>query len=102
MFDHKAGDSFSETDWDLSALGLTDKEDEDGIGAEAEDQPIITFINKMLHDAIRKGASDLHFEPYEKSYRIRFRIDGILHEVALPTRGLIQSVIGATESDVEA
>lgn len=84
VFDHKAGDSFSETDWDLSALGLTDKEDEDGIGAEAEDQPIITFINKMLHDAIRKGASDLHFEPYEKSYRIRFRIDGILHEVASP------------------
>lgn len=84
VFDHKAGDSFSETDWDLSALGLTDKEDEDGIAAEAEDQPIITFINKMLHDAIRKGASDLHFEPYEKSYRIRFRIDGILHEVASP------------------
>ncbi len=84
VFDHKAGDSFSETDWDLSALGLTDQEDEDGIGAEAEDQPIITFINKMLHDAIRKGASDLHFEPYEKSYRIRFRIDGILHEVASP------------------
>jgi len=84
VFDHKAGDSFSETDWDLSALGLADKEDEDSIGAEAEDQPIITFINKMLHDAIRKGASDLHFEPYEKSYRIRFRIDGILHEVASP------------------
>jgi type IV pilus assembly protein PilB len=38
----------------------------------------------MLHDAVRKGASDLHFEPYEKSYRIRFRIDGILHEVASP------------------
>ncbi len=84
VFDHKAGDSFSDTDWDLSALGVADTEDEDSIGAEAEDQPIITFINKMLHDAIRKGASDLHFEPYEKSYRIRFRIDGILHEVASP------------------
>ncbi|MAA96616.1 MAG: type IV-A pilus assembly ATPase PilB, partial [Rheinheimera sp.] len=42
------------------------------------------FINKMLLDAIRKGASDLHFEPYEKLYRIRFRIDGILNEVANP------------------
>lgn len=84
VFDHKAGDSFSDSDWDLSALGLAESEDEDSIGAEAEDQPIITFINKMLHDAIRKGASDLHFEPYEKSYRIRFRIDGILHEVASP------------------
>jgi type IV pilus assembly protein PilB len=84
VFDHKAGDSFNDSDWDLSALGLVDSEDEDSLAAEAEDQPIITFINKMLHDAIRKGASDLHFEPYEKSYRIRFRIDGILHEVASP------------------
>lgn len=84
VFDHKSTDSFSDTDWDLSALGLVDSEDEDSLAAEAEDQPIITFINKMLHDAIRKGASDLHFEPYEKSYRIRFRIDGILHEVASP------------------
>jgi type IV pilus assembly protein PilB len=84
VFEHKAGDSFNDSDWDLSALGLVDSEDEDSLAAEAEDQPIITFINKMLHDAIRKGASDLHFEPYEKSYRIRFRIDGILHEVASP------------------
>ncbi|CAM5193534.1 type IV-A pilus assembly ATPase PilB [Alishewanella longhuensis] len=52
--------------------------------ADKEDQPIITFINKILLDAIRKGASDLHFEPYEKQYRIRFRIDGILTEVASP------------------
>lgn len=84
VFDHKASDSFSNTDWDLSSLGLSDGSDDDDVSNEAEDGPIITFINKMLHDAIRKGASDLHFEPYEKSYRIRFRIDGILHEVAAP------------------
>lgn len=73
-------------DWDLSAMGVVeDKSDEaDSVQTEKEDQPIITFINKILLDAIRKGASDLHFEPYEKQYRIRFRIDGILTEVASP------------------
>lgn len=73
-------------DWDLSAMGVVeDKSDEaDSVQTEKEDQPIITFINKILLDAIRKGTSDLHFEPYEKQYRIRFRIDGILTEVASP------------------
>ena len=49
-----------------------------------DDAPIVIYINKILTDAIRKGASDLHFEPYEKRYRIRFRIDGILHQVSEP------------------
>lgn len=85
VFDSKNADSFAGSDWDLSSLGVGDNDDlDEKPGSEAEDQPIITFINKMLHDAVRKGASDLHFEPYEKSYRIRFRIDGILHEVASP------------------
>lgn len=48
----------------------------------ADDAPIVRFVNKMLLDAIKKGASDIHFEPYEKNYRIRFRIDGVLKEVA--------------------
>lgn len=47
-----------------------------------DDTPVVKFINKLLLDSIKKGASDLHFEPYEKKYRVRFRIDGILHEVA--------------------
>ena len=80
-------DSGSSGDWDLSALS-TEEEDDDtddmAVQPDKDDQPIIAFINKMLLDAIRKGASDLHFEPYEKMYRIRFRIDGILHEVASP------------------
>ena len=84
VFDNNSTDSFSNSEWDLGALGVEEDENEDAAGSESEDQPIIAFINKMLHDAIRKGASDLHFEPYEKSYRIRFRIDGILHEVASP------------------
>ncbi|MCU0735673.1 MAG: type IV-A pilus assembly ATPase PilB [Methylotetracoccus sp.] len=52
--------------------------------SEAEDAPIVRFVNKILVDAIRKGASDIHFEPYEKDFRIRFRHDGLLHEVANP------------------
>ena len=49
-----------------------------------DDTPIVKFVNKILLDAIKKGASDLHFEPYEKRYRVRFRIDGVLREVASP------------------
>ena len=49
-----------------------------------DDAPIVKYINHILLDAVNKGVSDLHFEPYEKKYRIRFRIDGILHEVATP------------------
>jgi type IV pilus assembly protein PilB len=51
---------------------------------EVDDAPVVRFLQKMLMDAIRDGASDLHFEPYEKSYRIRFRTDGVLREVASP------------------
>lgn len=49
-----------------------------------DDAPIVRFINKMLLDAVKEGSSDLHFEPYEKRYRVRYRTDGILHEVASP------------------
>ncbi|MBD8576460.1 type IV-A pilus assembly ATPase PilB [Pseudomonas syringae] len=51
---------------------------------DADDAPIVRFVNKMLLDAIRLGSSDLHFEPYEKIFRVRFRTDGILHEAAKP------------------
>jgi type IV pilus assembly protein PilB len=52
--------------------------------AEIDDAPVVRFIQKMLLDAINDGASDIHFEPYEKFYRIRFRVDGVLREVATP------------------
>jgi len=61
---------------------------DDKIEGNGDDAPIVVYINKILMDAIRKGASDLHFEPYEKEYRIRFRIDGILSEVAKPPAAL--------------
>ncbi len=62
------------------------KEEDDAAGAD--EAPIVKFINKILLEAIRQGASDIHFEPYEKSYRIRFRTDGILTEVQKPPSNL--------------
>jgi len=53
-----------------------------GIDAKGDDTPVVKFINKVLVDAIRKGASDIHFEPYEEDYRVRLRIDGLLKTVA--------------------
>ena len=60
------------------------KDEEESAEAASADTPIVRFINKILIDAIKNGASDLHFEPYEKSFRIRCRIDGILQEVSSP------------------
>ncbi|SNY60593.1 type IV pilus assembly protein PilB [Arsukibacterium tuosuense] len=85
LFDSSFNMAGDAADWDLGSMGIVEEEEDDGgVTADKDDQPIIAFINKMLLDAIRKGASDLHFEPYEKMYRIRFRIDGILNEVANP------------------
>jgi type IV pilus assembly protein PilB len=57
---------------------------DDAAALEVDDAPVVKFIQKMLLDAINDGASDIHFEPYEKSYRIRFRTDGMLREIASP------------------
>ena len=56
--------------------------------ADVNDAPIVKFVNKLLMDAINRGASDIHFEPYEKFCRVRFRMDGMLHEVAQPPLAL--------------
>jgi type IV pilus assembly protein PilB len=62
-----------------------DDESDDSSGAsDVDDAPIVKFIQKVLLDAINEGASDIHFEPYEKYYRIRVRTDGVLHEIAQP------------------
>ncbi len=60
------------------------KEDDDEEDNKGDEAPIVRFVNKMFLDAIRSGASDLHFEPYEKRYRVRYRTDGVLHEVSSP------------------
>jgi len=57
---------------------------DDAAVAEVDDAPVVRFLQKLLLDAIGEGASDLHFEPYEKFYRVRFRLDGVLREVAQP------------------
>jgi len=75
-------------DLDMEAI---DENDDGADGAEAngeDDAPIVRFVNKMLLDAIRMGASDIHFEPYEKTYRVRFRVDGILQEMSKPPANL--------------
>src|SRR5690606_17792103 len=58
--------------------------DDNSTTPEQDDAPIVKYINKMLLDAIKTGASDVHFEPYEKTYRVRYRTDGVLHEVSRP------------------
>lgn len=73
----------------LDGLDITSGEEESDDGtAGADDAPIVRFINKVLLDAINSGASDIHFEPYEKTCRIRFRQDGILREHATPPQTL--------------
>jgi len=74
-------------DIDLDGLdveAVNDDTQDKGDGNAADDAPVVRFVNKMLLDAIKGGSSDLHFEPYEKAYRVRFRTDGILHEIARP------------------
>ncbi len=72
---------------DLEALEVSGGDDDLGDAVsrdDVEDAPIVRFVNKVMLDAIRRGASDIHFEPYEKIYRVRLRMDGILKEVAQP------------------
>ena len=73
-------------DADLDNLDIAMEEDEapqEG-DLDVDDAPVVRFVNKILLDAIKLGASDIHFEPYEKNFRIRYRQDGMLHEVASP------------------
>ena len=79
--------TFTEEDGiDLENLEVSGGDDElEKISRDdVEDAPIVRFVNKLMLDAIRRGASDIHFEPYEKLYRVRFRMDGVLKEIAQP------------------
>jgi len=87
-----SGDTFDDLDdeegIDLDVVDTNKQEEEVNVSDAANDAPVVRFINQMLLSAIKKGASDLHFEPYEKTYRVRFRIDGVLQTVAKPPIGL--------------
>lgn len=85
------------TDIELEELGAVDVIEEDNeqepTEAVANDAPIVVFVNKILLDACKKGASDLHFEPYEDCLRIRFRIDGVLDEITSAPVSLASRII---------
>lgn len=79
------------SDGDYDDLDFVDEESDlsdDTADSDVDDAPVVRFVNKVLLDAINKGASDIHFEPYEKNYRVRFRLDGVLNEVATPPIGM--------------
>ena len=73
---------------DVELSGGEDSGDADDGTESVDETPIVRFINKVLIDAIKQGASDIHFEPYERNYRVRFRTDGVLQEVVKPPRNL--------------
>ena len=85
--------SLDDDDFDLENLDVTggdDAPEEDT--SDIEDAPVVRFVNKVLLDAIKRGASDIHFEPYEKIFRVRTRLDGVLAEVATPPVALANKV----------
>jgi len=86
--------SLDDDDFDLENLDVTggDQEQEDVTRDDIEDAPVVRFVNKVLLDAIKRGASDIHFEPYEKQFRVRTRLDGVLSEVAQPPVALANKV----------
>jgi len=78
---------FDDDDFDLDNLEVSSGEDElneEVSKADIDDAPVVRFVNKVMLDAIKRGASDIHFEPYEKVYRVRLRQDGVLSEIARP------------------
>jgi type IV pilus assembly protein PilB len=84
-----------DADLDNIDIGSGDDENKDGDISETDidETPVVRFVNKVLLDAINKGASDIHLEPYEKEFRVRFRSDGVLHEVSSPPRSLAMRIV---------
>jgi type IV pilus assembly protein PilB len=83
---HSTGlEDMADVDLDGVDIESIDDNRQDAVaGQDTDDAPVVRFVHKMLLDAIKSGSSDLHFEPYEKSYRVRMRTDGMLREVAKP------------------
>ena len=86
--------SLDDEDFDLENLDVSsgDQDKDDVTRDDVEDAPVVRFVNKVLLDAIKRGASDVHFEPYEKIFRVRTRLDGVLSEVAQPPVALANKV----------
>jgi len=86
--------SLDDDDFDLENLDVSggDEEGDEVARDDIEDAPVVRFVNKVLLDAIKRGASDVHFEPYEKIFRVRTRLDGVLAQVATPPIALANKV----------
>jgi len=82
-----------DSDLDNIELSAGDEQPKDESTSDIDDAPIVRFVNKILLDAIKKGASDIHLEPYEKTFRIRFRSDGMLSEVASPPSNIANRIV---------
>ena len=89
MADLGDDDDFADLD-NLDVMGEEDEQED--VTSDVEDAPVVKFVNKILLDAIKRGASDIHFEPYEKFYRVRTRLDGVLSEIATPPVALANKV----------
>ena len=88
-------EDLQDDDFDLDSLDVSSGDDDlldEVTTADVDDAPVVRFVNKILLDAIKKGASDIHFEPYEKMYRVRTRLDGVLRQVASPPIALAVKV----------
>ncbi|RON25839.1 MULTISPECIES: type IV-A pilus assembly ATPase PilB [Pseudomonas] len=95
FFDNHSTGLEDMADVDLDGLDIesVDDQHQDSIpGQDTDDAPVVRFVHKMLLDAIKSGSSDLHFEPYEKIYRVRMRTDGMLREVARPPTQLANRI----------
>ena len=91
--DKMMGDDVSLDNIDLGDEGIVIEEAQSsGVVEEIDDAPVVKYVQKVLLDAINGGASDIHFEPYEKFYRIRYRVDGILYDVAQPPLAIKEKI----------
>jgi len=79
---------------DVEVVDTSEKDiDEYSLSAEIEAAPIVRLVNLILMDAIKRGASDIHLEPYEKVLRVRYRVDGVLHEIMRPSLGMREAIV---------
>lgn len=86
---------YMEDSSELEDLEISSEDEGQELGGSKEaheDAPVVKFVNKIIVDAIKKGVSDIHFEPYEREYRIRYRLDGILSEIATPPISLANRI----------
>jgi type IV pilus assembly protein PilB len=82
-----------EDDTDVEVMSSEEDVDITALEKATEDAPVVKLVNAILMDAIKKGSSDIHIEPYEKSFRVRFRIDGVLYEIMKPPLKLKNAII---------